>query len=524
MKKKRICQIIFSIVVFYVILTILLYVVETIPRSAGSSITSLGDAAWYLLATLTTVGYGDITPVTAAGKLIGAVMMISSAGVLTFLLGLVFTLLFGRFLPSFRLWLYRRSEWYVFSELDESTQLLASKLAQDAPNATFVFHGKEENLSQEHFPTMRHFVIVEDPIETIIRRQDPANTCNLFLMSQDGWENYRIGCKLLERITRSTLRLYCNVDHGPDRIPAGMVLFDRPDAIARSYWNSYPTLEDENVFVMIGDGKIARRLLERGLLINVLPMEHPLEYHVFGDWEDFKRDHYELSAIVGINEKWEGEDSIFFEEGPWNASAEMLRDAHRIIICGDDQEENLSLMAKLRRYFPTLARVDVYTGMADERCRIFGGDDQLLSREMVMQEKINQLAVRMNEHYREKTGAGQGWTELSEFHRQSNIAAADHILTKIRLLLPKENVTQATPEYCTMAYEQFRGLSEEQKEACRWIEHKRWVRFHVVNNWGYAEKRDNLLRRHPLLIPYEELSHEEQILDDSAWEILGEMN
>ena len=42
-------------------------------------------------------------------------------------------------------------------------------------------------------------------------------------MSQDGWENYRIGCKLLERITRPTLRLYCNVDHGPDRIPAGMV-------------------------------------------------------------------------------------------------------------------------------------------------------------------------------------------------------------------------------------------------------------------------------------------------------------
>ncbi|MBR6476968.1 MAG: hypothetical protein IKS85_00835 [Lachnospiraceae bacterium] len=524
MKKKRIYQIIFSIVVFYFILTILLYVVETIPKTEGSSITSLGDAAWYLLATLTTVGYGDITPITAAGKLIGAVMMISSAGVLTFLLGLMFTLLFGRFLPSLRLWLYRREEWYVFADLDESSQLLASRLAKEAPGSTFVFCGKEENLSQEHFPTMRHFVIVEDPIETIIRRQDPGKDCNLFLLSKDGWENYRLGCGILERIGRPGLKIFCDVDHGPDHIPAGMVLFDRADGIARSYWTGFPVEEDESVFVMIGDGKVAQRILERGLLINVLPMEHPLEYHVFGDWEDFRRDHYELSAVVGLNEKWEGEDSIFFEEQPWNAFPELLQTAHRIIICGDDQEKNLSVMAELRRYFPTLARVDVYSGMADDRCRSFGGDEQLLTREVVMQEKLNQMAVRMNEHYRQKTGAGQSWTELSEFHRQSNIAAADHVLTKIRLLLPKEHVTQATPEYRSMAFEQFRALGEEQREACRWIEHKRWVRFHVVYNWSHAVERDNLLRHHPLLIPYEELTQEEQALDDAAWEILGEMN
>ena len=523
MKKKRILQIIFSIFIFYLILTVLLFLVEAFPKGGEGNITSFGDAAWYLLATLTTVGYGDITPVTPLGKTIGAVMMISSAGVLTFVLGLLFTLLFGRFLPSLRLWLFRHKEWYVFSNLDESSQLLASRLAKDAPDAAYVFCGKEENLSQEHFPTMHRFVILEDPIETILSRQDQTKPCNVFFMSRDGWENFSLGCSLLNRVNWKDLKLYCNVDHGPDRVPEGMVLFNRPDNAARHYWTSHPVEEKESVFVLIGDGKVAQRLLERGLLINVLPMEHPLEYHLFGDWEDFQRNHYELSTVVGINEKWDGDDCLFFEGTNWNASAELLKRADRILFCGDDEEENLSGMSMLRRYFPTKALVDVYAGIADDRCRIFGGDDQLLTKEMVMQEKLNQTAVKMNEFYRQKTGGGSTWAELSEFHRQSNIAAADHLLTKVRLLLPQENITSVTPENCEAAYAKYKDLPEKRKEGCRWLEHKRWVRFHVVNNWSYSSVRDNSQRYHPLLVPYEELTREEQILDDSAWELLGEI-
>lgn len=524
MKKKSIYQIIFSIVIFYAILTFLLYFVETIPKGNESSITSPGDAAWYLLATLTTVGYGDITPVTAAGKLIGAVMMISSAGVLTFVLGLLFTLLFGRFLPSFRLWVLRHKEWYVFSELNEGTQLLAQRLAADAPKEVFIFCGKEENLSQEHYPVMRHFVILEEPLETIIQRQDPTKKCNVFLISGNGFENFSIGSRILSRHHRKELKLYCDADHGPEHVPEGMVLFNRPDGIARSYWTEHPVEKGEKSFVLIGDGKVAQKLLERGLLINVLPAGQPLEYHVFGDWEDFKRDHFMLSSSIGWNEKNADDDSIFFESESWNASAELLKTADRILLCGDDQDRNLSLMVELRHYFPTKAKVEVYADISDARCRSFGGDERLLTRETVMQEKLNRLAVRMNDHYRAKTGGGSSWAELSEFHRQSNIAAADHLLTKIRLLLPDENITEASQENRAKAFAKYQALPGEKKELCRWLEHKRWVRFHVLNNWSYCETRDNSLRLHPLLIPYEQLTKEEQLLDDSAWEILGEIN
>ena len=140
-----------------------------------------------------------------------------------------------------------------------------------------------------------------------------------------------------------------------------------------------------------------------------------------------------------------------------------------------------------------------------------------------MQEKLNKMAIMLNDLYCQKTGGGSPWAQLSEFHRQSNIAAADHLLTKVRLLLPQEHVEQVTPAVCGMAHAQYLALDQEHKEACRWLEHKRWARFHVLNNWSHATKRDNAMRRHNLLVPYEKLTEPERALDDSAWEILGEI-
>ncbi|MDF1747893.1 MAG: cyclic nucleotide-gated ion channel [Alphaproteobacteria bacterium] len=49
---------------------------------------SIPEAMWWAMATLTTVGYGDIVPVTAIGKLIGGLVMLSGIGLFALWTGL----------------------------------------------------------------------------------------------------------------------------------------------------------------------------------------------------------------------------------------------------------------------------------------------------------------------------------------------------------------------------------------------------------------------------------------------------
>ena len=53
--------------------SLLLYHFE---KGVNPKINSLLDTLWWAVATVTTVGYGDISPVTTSGKIIGIFMMI----------------------------------------------------------------------------------------------------------------------------------------------------------------------------------------------------------------------------------------------------------------------------------------------------------------------------------------------------------------------------------------------------------------------------------------------------------------
>ena len=82
MKKRR--QILIAgVLAAYVLLLCLLVAVESAaPEEAGATITTLGQAIWYSLVTMTTVGYGDAAPVTGPGRLIGVLFLLLSARIL----------------------------------------------------------------------------------------------------------------------------------------------------------------------------------------------------------------------------------------------------------------------------------------------------------------------------------------------------------------------------------------------------------------------------------------------------------
>jgi voltage-gated potassium channel len=71
-----------------------MYVVE--HNAPNSNITNLGDAFWWAVVTVTTVGYGDVYPITFEGRVIASVMMVIGIAIL----GILISTIGAQFLES----------------------------------------------------------------------------------------------------------------------------------------------------------------------------------------------------------------------------------------------------------------------------------------------------------------------------------------------------------------------------------------------------------------------------------------
>ncbi|MCC2031485.1 ion transporter [Microbacterium allomyrinae] len=64
-------------------------------NAEGANITSASDALWYTIVTISTVGYGDQFPVTNAGRLVGAMIIIVGVGIFGTFTGYLANLFLG---------------------------------------------------------------------------------------------------------------------------------------------------------------------------------------------------------------------------------------------------------------------------------------------------------------------------------------------------------------------------------------------------------------------------------------------
>jgi voltage-gated potassium channel len=89
-----------------ILLTILVLTVASVlvlqfeSNSPDANITSGGDALWYSIVTITTVGYGDFYPVTYAGRVTAMFIMFMGVGIIGALASILASLLVGGSSPA----------------------------------------------------------------------------------------------------------------------------------------------------------------------------------------------------------------------------------------------------------------------------------------------------------------------------------------------------------------------------------------------------------------------------------------
>ncbi len=506
---KKNARIFLSAGIVYLLLLLLLYKTESAAGNGG--FVSFWDAVWYSLVTMTTVGYGDITPVTAGGKLIGIVFALCSVGILAALVGFALRLIDGQLIPQLRLMRQRYRPWYVFDEENEDSAVLADAIRRENPGSVILFLSGEE---RSDIDAVRLHVSPETILSRFLSRAD----ISFFFMSADSPGNY---ARALQAASGCSLPIYCMSGADTDGVPPNLHLFGQEDVLSRFYWQTHPLRKEETCVVLIGCGRFGSALLERALLTNVFQRGRYVQYHVFLDTAGFRLLHSELAGVLSGADP--DEDLLLFHSEDWREARELLRKADRILLAADTDEENLSAYDSLKKWYVTKNNIHVRLSQALPGICSLGTREEVLTPEFVIRDRVNREAVMMNNLYNAGSPNPVPWNRLSAFHRQSNIAAADHMIVKVRYLLDCDTLTSLTHEDCLEAYRRYRELYPEQAELFQEMEHRRWMRFSQLSNWQYAPVRDNAVRLHPLLIPFASLPPEEKKKDDFAWELLGRL-
>lgn len=95
-----------------------LAVLDVEQAAPDAKILTFGDAAWWAITTITTVGYGDMYPVTAAGRLVAAALMMSGIAVL------------GVVTASIASWLVQRVEESTEAAAESADEPLRAELGE----------------------------------------------------------------------------------------------------------------------------------------------------------------------------------------------------------------------------------------------------------------------------------------------------------------------------------------------------------------------------------------------------------
>lgn len=516
LRKKIYLYLIVAIVLVYISLLIILYFSES--SNANATIQTFGDAVWYSIVTLTTVGYGDLIPVTPLGHAVGIVFLFLATGIMVTLLGAVLSVVTSEGLPFFMLSFQRKKNWYYFLDYGEESNTLAANIYREDPNAVIIYGEKRgDKTEMPDYPCMFLSTSLAKVVE---QKKNIGMRCKIFVMK----ENDIVVNRRTTHLHQLPVEVYARTTNGQGTGSSNINFFHSSECCARQYWRAKPLCKHENIIVIIGFGEYGQSILERAILTNIISVDQHVIYHIFGDAREFLSMHYRLDVVFSLNKESETGDSLIFHEESWEENHSILERADRIIICDDDQQNGWNIYWRMKKYYRVCGRIDLRNNRSVPGISSFGTNEDIYTSRQIIRTDLNKAAITMNEIFRKSVSYPTlRWKDLDEFHQQSKIAAADHLLTKTRILLEDETITELTSSVVEMAYKKYCQTKslEAAREMYRKVDHQRWLRFYIFYNWSYGSIRDDTEREHPMLCQYEELTLEQKRERDAAWELMG---
>lgn len=77
-KYQKKTRLVYAVAIFLLVLVICSFVFYAAEHGVNPEVSNFEDSLWFILQTITTVGYGDIIPVTAIGRIMGVISMLSA--------------------------------------------------------------------------------------------------------------------------------------------------------------------------------------------------------------------------------------------------------------------------------------------------------------------------------------------------------------------------------------------------------------------------------------------------------------
>ncbi|URA09360.1 potassium channel family protein [Thermospira aquatica] len=182
------------VLVLFVFLLGMVPLIWWLERSGGNDLfRTLGDALWWLIVTIPTVGYGDIVPRTAFGRLLGVIVIVFGVAFYAILSGQIVSFLIDKKLKERRGLAVVRVKKHVLvlgvnGYLERFLMVLPEFMGDKAMSVVLVNDMSEDEFLEvkDKFPhLMLRFVFGDYTKEAVLRRAGVENAFHAFILADN---------------------------------------------------------------------------------------------------------------------------------------------------------------------------------------------------------------------------------------------------------------------------------------------------------------------------------------------------